>query len=105
MASASQESNSGSSSTTLSTDERGDSGDELREVCSGLAQSDVVSDPVGVSIRLLQLEPEEGEELAEVSSTVVAHLGADAGIGRSDGSPIFLALHGLEVSFFSLERT
>ena len=44
-------------------------------------------------------------EFDGVSSMVVAHLGADTGIGHSDGCPIFLALQGLELSLFSLERT
>ena len=53
-----------------------------------------------------ELEPEDGMgEFDGVSSMVVAHLGADTGIGRSDCCPIFLALQGLELSFFSLKRT
>ena len=74
-------------------------------MCSGLAHSDVAFDPEGVSVGS-ELEPEEGPgELDGVSSMVVAHLGADTGIGRSDGCPTFLALQGLELSFFSLEYT
>ena len=75
-------------------------------MCSGLVQSDAAFDPEGVFMGLkLDNEPEEEGELNGVSSTVVAYLGADTGIGCSDGCPIFLALQGLELSFFSLERT
>ena len=74
-------------------------------MCSALAHSDVAFDLEGVSVGA-ELGPEEGPgELNGGSSMVVAHLGADTGIGRSDGCPFFLALQGLELSFFFLERT
>lgn len=107
VASASHESNSGSSSASLSAGEcGGDITDEL-ETCSKLmSESDEMSDRGGVL-----KEPEfgiqsieEAGELNKVGSEVVAQLGVDNGTDRFDGRPIFLALVGLEPPFFSLER-
>ena len=61
-------------------------------MCSGLAHSDAAFDPEGVSVGS-ELEPEEGPgELDGVSSMVVAHLGADTGLGRSDDALMMVVL-------------
>ena len=105
MASASQESSSGSSisSVSLSAGECG--GAKLGEVerHTGLSLEITETLDCGEVTDVGLWSTDEAGELNEVDSDVVAQVGADTGIGRFDGGPVFLALVGLEVPFFSFE--